>query len=354
MTQDKPNAEQLASALDRYSTNNHDNHDFDVIYGHCLRIAISHVRFIDRYTPGGFRIFYNANSIETEAASYIGKLFCQPREGGINVLARVWRSLSVTQKLPREEALGYLINVIRSVVGQQRVESYRISRPQEWRIRRNLRLHIQRSPVLQLVRGNDDLLVTTRETHTHGWVPYPDDLLRTHCYATFCGDDDLRGMVAKIEPILRADSLYNCLRFEGFADLVIAYFADIYAAFDTTATHPHSAQDTELENLVQSIMGRLRDKIEISYGASGKMATETTALYLSALEAFLRDLLHTGNVDTQFSYLSGELPELDQEQFTAEHKARFGYLVSELRSMLENAAREYLAGAPREKRRARK
>lgn len=342
MTRDLQPAETLAAALDRYSTNSHDSHDFDVIYSSCLRIAIGHVRFIDRYTPGGFRSFFNSTSLESEAASYIGKLFCPPREGGLNVLARVWRSLTVEQKLPATEAIGYLINVIRSVVGQQRIESFRQSRPQEWRVRRNLRLHIQRSQSLQLIRGNGDLLIVGRQAHTHGWIPFPEDILRSHCYASFSGDDDLKEMVAKIEPILRADSLYNCVRFESFAQLVIAYFADVYAAFDTSVGAGPSAQDQELETIVQSVLERLKTKIENTYAASGKIEAETASVYLAALEAFLRDLLHTGSNDSQFAYLSGELPDMNPEQFTAEHKARFGYLVVEMKAMLESAARDYL------------
>lgn len=334
----------IVHALNRYSQGSHSRQDEEFIIEFCHRVAAAHLRFLDRNSGGRGAGYRSPQSISDEALTCISRLFCQPRKGGLPALADTWISLVNKQSENEDKAYNHLINLVRTVVWQQRVEVLRRSRPQEWKIRRSLRVCVTRAPEYRLIRFCGEALLTFKNRRHGQRNIVPEDLLKKYCLATFKGKDDMPTMLDKAMLLLKKYSRqYNSLRFGELADLITGFLAQILAAHSLDSCNERDLSERELiSSLKKVVLQKIRDKIQTTYLDYGKLSSEMAELYLNALEILLLDLLATGETSSQYDYLLHVMPEMGKQEYLTVHKGKFGYLVAELRNQLKQTAEEFL------------
>jgi hypothetical protein len=323
-------------ALDCFAAGDADDKDMQEIYTFCKNVAATHLVFLDTYASPGASVRRSLRDIHDEASMCITRLFLPRKPGEQPQLALIWRSISSESGKDHESARKHLVNLIRTVVWQQRIEALRRKHPQEWRVRRSLKLHISRSERFRMVRWCGELLVVRIADKPARWQPVSESVLREHCFSTFSGSDSPDRLLAKAMRILdQPEAPGNAVRFNDLAVTAIEYISTIYSSTDVQPAPPRHEEEKIVKAIAERVMTRVRNKINQTYVGTGKLSKERADAYTGALEHFLRDLLISGSTDTQYSYLASFLDHLEQDEFRRDHKAMFGYLVSEMRRILQ-------------------
>lgn len=336
----------IVSILDRYTSGEFTEHDEEEIFEFCHRIACKHLRFLDKYSNAQEAEKRSAQNISDEAISCTARLFCRDKDGGLPLLAQIWKSIKKKMHQSAGDAQDHLVNLIRAVVFQQRVENLRSLQPQEWKIRRVMRRYLSNDSSLKMFRKNGDLLVASANKNVSIRKAIPDELMREHCFSVFSGEDSLSDMLNKaIDFINQQNLVYNCVSFETLAKLITEYMATILSVHRSLMVSKEDESSEELEAVSRPVIKKITSKIEKTYLQQNKISSEIANMYVTALESFLKDLLYTGTTESQYSYLENLLPEIELKKFRKEHKMRFSYLVKELKLILEHTAKEYLKPA---------
>lgn len=334
----------IISALNVYASGKGGERELDFIFSFCKAQAIRH---FSNGEKGSGQKFYRASdseSLSDMAANSLSHLWCPPDKDGLAPVARIWISIiEKTGNIP-ERALFYFSNTIKEIVLRARYDELRANRPQEWKLRRSLRQIISRMENYQVCRRFGQLLISRISPENADLVTISKEKIERHCYHLFEGTDSLQEMVIKATRLLNLTVVRgNAFRLEDLASIITEFNVNVMSPEDNQINVSHQLMERiHLRNLLAPVFSLIRNKIRVTYVDSGKLSAEMAEIYLTALKRFLDDFINTGSAERQFEYLADQVPEMDMDAFKKAHKARFGYLVAELKTILEIYAQKYL------------
>ena len=336
--------ESVASAFDLYVNRRGREENLEPVLSACQRIARIHLDHVCRLRCGLSDECLLEEATEEEAYSAIARLFCPIGRGDETPISIAWSRFRANGGGDDRSAVLHLVNYIRTVVGQHRYEMFSGMRPQEFRIRRNLKLSIINNRAFEFMRSKEELYVIPS-----GKRPNPPDCillseLRDHCFSVFDKDGTTAHMARQAMtclPLLRPK--YNCIRFNDLVRCVIEYRATIHATPNNSASRFPTPTDKYFERvLTRNTMRRILEKISVTYVKPGKIDRFTAQAYLGAMLIYCQDLFQFGSAGGLYGYLAHELPSLSQEQYETFHKHKLTYLATELRRILNDVAKRIL------------
>lgn len=327
----------IIQCLDRYASGECEEKDLERIVLYCHRVAMAHILSLMRRS--GHAIGSSQyESIRHEAFSCITHLFAQSYSGK-PVLAEMWSRYREEAGENEGAAFVRLQNMIRTVVWQQRAEELSRLRPQEWKVRRQLKVCVNNSEHSGLVRISGVLFIKPNSFTEGTLIPIAEQSLRRHCLDAFQGADPLPDLFDKAVEILDSGEPGNCIRFEDLAKTVIEYRASILAAERSNPSKmDRIGEEIHLTQLCEEVLRQLQDKIQASYFETEKVTRDEADGYFRALKMHLYDLLECGSTDSMLNYLREHSENLSSEEFYEVHWPRLSYLVKELKNIMREIA----------------
>lgn len=171
--------------LNRYARGSGDEQSLDKIFVYCNELAVNHINSLKLSSQ--LTAFQGSSNdcIKDQASNYLSHLWCPPDEQGLAPIAKIWKNILIKTNNHREDALFYLSNTIRDIVAKKRIEALRTSRPQEWKLRRNIRLIVGRLEHYSIARTDGKLLIVSKSNTGQEIVSISRKILERHCYRLF-------------------------------------------------------------------------------------------------------------------------------------------------------------------------
>jgi hypothetical protein len=335
---------QISALLDLYAEGIRSEEIVERLMKVCHRIAVLHLDYSHRRYSLAAVEGNHRSSISGEALSCIARLFCPINQGGATPLSEAWLRFRCDNRHDERGAVLHFVNFVRTVVGQQRSEMLRAYRPQEFKIRRNMRLHLANSGRYGTVRCEHGWIIINKADYCPVCSPVPRLDLRDYCYSEFRESDSLPRMINKAMTILQSQRfLSNCVGFEDLARCIIEYRALILAAPNSRPIRAESCREKYVERLLRRhVQKKIGEKILTTYLNRGKIEKATARAYLGAMMACFLDTYNHGSAASLYFYLSQEIPGLSEKTFRKRHKNRLAYLSGELRQIIQETAEHML------------
>ncbi len=166
-----------------------------------------------------------------------------------------------------------------------------------------------------------------------------------------------------LEKYIPGDSVANMIKkmldiVESFPDYQPYLAIDVIAAIIREVTFQHvreklsndvdehsplsDLQSKEIEQVNQSIIHLIHQKINQQYLRKKKITAEKAEIYCKAIVDFVNELTQGKETDSNFRYLKRYIPELTQQEYREKERSIFEYLVKITKKSLRKKLKELL------------
>ena len=343
----------IITALNSYSSGCGGDEELNYIFNYCREIAVKNLYYLEN--KSNIKVYHHDNGeiLEDKVCNYISSLWCPPDEKGLAPVAQIWLNIQKETGKDDIKAVFYLSNIIKDLVLKKRLEDLRQNRPQEWKLRRTIRSTIKRMEHFVVVRKQKRLYIMRSSNCNKKAVEVSLKTLERHCFRLFEGQDKIPELTYKATRILNLSVIRgNAIRFEQLANIITRFNINIMSNDSEKENVSCRLLDhIHMQNMLAPIYKRMRNLIWGTYVNKGKMSNDMAEIYLRALKLFINDFLNAGSGKHK-EYFTQQLPAMNSATFEKQHKARFNYLVKELKSTLQEYASEMLQASGEQRKKA--
>ncbi len=290
------------------------------------------------------------NDLNDVAIDCIAGLFMRNEHNEFVQLKRYFNGISSSDR-----QLDLLMMLRRLIVKKTKQELSRIFRerdPEGAKIIRNIRVAIRNSDKFFAFKemGREFVyMVRTRDKANlrRNCDGIPDKILAQQFSESYHPTDSVSIMMKKMLCIVAEDEVYqNYLPLDIIANLIrdvtFSQFKDQVMKNIDNSSPFHDLQLQEVNEVNQSVIRDIQNKIEHQYFKKDKISKEKADIYFKAISDFVQDLTQERACESNFKYLKKYLPEMSQQSYREEERSIFEYLVKVTKKSLRKKLKELL------------
>jgi hypothetical protein len=345
------------------------------------RIAISYLKYLEvigrNIRP---KKSEGINELEDVAIDCIAGLFMRNDKGEFTQLQRYFGPKIESDMVLNElEATSMLRRLIVKKTKQELSRIFRERDPEGAKIIRNIKVAIRSSNELKSFKemGREFIFFDTKsntidgnygeysiyENNDNGGDNYienhhngdserfkssiPEKLLYQHFLEKYDPSDSVAAMIKKMLEIVTSFPEYqNYLAIDVIATIIRDVTFQHVREKLSNNVDVHSPlsdlQVKEIEQVNQSIINMIHQKINQQYLRKKKITPEKAGIYCRAIVDFVNELTQGKETDSNFRYLKRYIPNLTQQQYRERERSIFEYLVKITKKSLRKKLKELL------------
>jgi len=345
------------------------------------KIAISYLKYLEvigrNIRP---KKSEGINELEDVAIDCIAGLFMRNDKGEFTQLQRYFGPKIESDMVLNElEATSMLRRLIVKKTKQELSRIFRERDPEGAKIIRNIKVAIRSSNELKSFKemGREFIFFDTKsntidgnygeysiyENNDNGGDNYienhhngdserfkssiPEKLLYQHFLEKYDPSDSVAAMIKKMLEIVTSFPEYqNYLAIDVIATIIRDVTFQHVREKLSNNVDVHSPlsdlQVKEIEQVNQSIINMIHQKINQQYLRKKKITPEKAGIYCRAIVDFVNELTQGKETDSNFRYLKRYIPNLTQQQYRERERSIFEYLVKITKKSLRKKLKELL------------
>ena len=295
-----------------------------------------------------------ANDLEDVAIDCIAGLFMRNDDGEFKQLIKYFNPILESEEELEEKVV--LMMLRRLVVKKTKQELSRIFRerdPEGAKIIRNIRVAIRNSDQFKSFKemGREFVYIETTKGDNKKLRRDVSEIQQKFLYQQFLElyspTDSVSVMMKKMLSIVINNAEYqNFLAIDVIANIIrdVTYQQfkeEVSNDIDTTSPF-QDLQIKEVNEVNQSIIQLIHNKIEKQYLKKNKLNRQKADIYFKAINDFVQDLTHAKECESNFRYLKRYIPDLTQQIYRDEERSIFEYLVKVTKKSLRKKLKDLL------------
>lgn len=340
------------------------------------KIAISYLKYLEvigrNIRP---KKAEGLNELEDVAIDCIAGLFMRNENGEFTQLKRYFGPKIESNMILNEmEAASMLRRLVVKKTKQELSRIFRERDPEGAKIIRNIKVAIRSSNELKSFKeigrefiyfdagfktneeNNDYQSINedngTRTNPGNGNLeqlknPIPEKILYQHFLEKYDPSDSVVTMMKKMLEIVDSFPEYqNYLAIDVIAtiirDVTFQHVREKLSNNVDVNSPLSDLQAKEIEQVNQSIIETIHQKINQQYLRKKKITPEKADIYYRAIVDFVKELTQGKETDSNFKYLKRYIPDLTQQQYREKERSIFEYLVKVTKKSLRKRLKELL------------